>query len=568
MSERKDPCDVVVVGLGATAGIAVGPLTQAGLKVVALEAGGRHPETTEHVADEIAGDVRNSWGASKSNLEVPTLRGSEQDTAVPPFARMPMMNAVGGSALHSTSVYYRLFPWHFRERTETIERYGKDHLPEGSSVQDWPFGYDELESYYTKVEELLGVSGKAGNLNGEIVPGGNFFEGPRSKEYPLPPLRQTGFAEMMGKAATDLGLHPYTGAAGIRSQPYKGLKECTYCGFCSFGDCWRGAKGVTSLSGIPEAEASGNLDVRLQARVVSVETRADGRATGVTYVQDGKEYFQPAGAVILSTFTYENVRLMMLSKNEHHPGGIGNSRDQLGRNLHLHNLVIVRGLFEGQELNNNGGTAAQTSTIDDWDGDNFDHAGLGFIGGTSMTAVVETKPISLARVVPSHVPRWGSEWKSYLKENGRGIGELILQIEQIPYSEHRVDLDPTAKDPFGMPINRTTTRHRESDYKAFDYLTEKGRDWLKGAGASETWVPEMYGMLSVQPHCYGATRMGEDPAESVIDASARVHDAPNIAVLGSCTMPTAGGRNPTLTAQALAWRTAEKLVEDWDEVAG
>jgi gluconate 2-dehydrogenase alpha chain len=415
---------------------------------------------------------------------------------------------------------------------------------------------------------LLGVSGKAGNLNGELDPTGNVLEGWRSKEYPLPPLRRSGFAEMMDRAARDLGHHPYPGAAGIRSQPYKGLNECTYCGFCSFGDCWRGAKGVTSLSGIPEAEASGNLDVRLQARVVAVETRADGRATGVTYVQGGKVYFQPASAVILSSFTYENVRLMMLSKNEHHRGGIGNSRDQLGRNLHLHNLVIVRGLFEGQELNNNGGTAAQTSTIDDWEGDCFDHAGLGFIGGTTMTAVVETKPISLARVVPSQVPRWGSEWKSFLKENGRSIGELILEIEQTPYVEHRVDLDPTHKDPTGMPINRTTTRHLESDYKAFDYLTEKARDWLKAAGASETWVPQMYGMLSVQPHCYGATRMGEDPGESVIDGACRVHDAPNIAVLGACTMPTAGGRNPTLTAQALAWRTADKLVADWDEVAG
>jgi gluconate 2-dehydrogenase alpha chain len=144
---------------------------------------------------------------------------------------------------------------------------------------------------------------------------------------------------------------------------------------------------------------------------------------------------------------------------------------------------------------------------------------------------------------------------------------MVLQIEQLPYAEHRVDLDPTHKDPMGMPRARTTTRHRESDYKAFDFLTGKAMDWLRAAGASETWVPEMWGMLSVQPHCYGATRMGEDPAESVVDPSSRVHGAPNVAVLGSCTMPTAGGRNPTLTAQALAWRTADKLVADWDEIS-
>jgi gluconate 2-dehydrogenase alpha chain len=563
----REPVDVVVIGLGATGGIAVGPLTEAGLRVVALEAGERHPGTFDHVADEVAGDVRNSWGMSKANLEVPTLRATEADEAVPPFARMPMMNAVGGSALHSTSVYFRLFPWHFRERSATIERYGASHLPEGSAVIDWPFGYDELEPYYTKVEELLGVSGKAGNIGGRIDPSGNVFEGPRSKEYPLPPLRRSGFTEMMADTARGMGLHPYPAASGIRSQPYKGLAGCTYCGFCSFNDCWTGAKCVTSLSGIPQAEASGNLEVLTGARVMKIETRADGRATGVTFVKDGQEVFQPASVVVLSTFTYENARILLLSASDAHPAGIGNAEGQVGRHLMLHNISIVRGVFPDQELNNNGGTAAQAATIDDWEGDNFDHQGLGFIGGSTITAVSETKPISLARVVPDGVPRWGSEWKSFLRKNGRSIGELIVEIEQLPYYDHRIDLDPSHTDPVGQSIARVTTRFRDSDYRAFEFITEKCKEWLRAAGASETWVPQMYGMLSVQPHAYGATRMGEDPATSAVDASSRVHGAHNIAVLGSSTMPSSGGRNPTLTAQALAWRTAEKIAEDWDEIA-
>ncbi len=221
--------------------------------------------------------MRNALGDSKVNDEIPTWRRNTLEEAVEPWFRALMSNGVGGSAQHSPAQYFRLLPWHFRERSATVERYGAAAIPAGATVADWPYGYDELGPYYDRVERLLGVSGKAGNLNGTIDPAGNVFEGPRSGEYPLPPLRRTGFTELMADAARELGWHPFPTAAGIRSEPYEGLRACTYCGFCAFGGCWADARGVTSLGPIPKAIESGRLELVTGARVTRIET-GTGRA--------------------------------------------------------------------------------------------------------------------------------------------------------------------------------------------------------------------------------------------------------------------------------------------------
>ena len=128
-------------------------------------------------------------------------------------------------------------------------------MPKGSTVEDWPFGLEELEPYYDKVEYEIGVSGKAGNVNGAIDPRGNIFEGPRARAYPMPPLRGTGFTEMMAGAARSLGWHPFPGPAAINSRRYQGRSGCVYHGFCNRGGCHVSAKGSTAVTTIPKAQA-------------------------------------------------------------------------------------------------------------------------------------------------------------------------------------------------------------------------------------------------------------------------------------------------------------------------
>ena len=196
MATNLKKTDVVVIGLGAVGGVAVLPLARAGLNVIGLEAG-TWLDATEFAADEVSNNFRG-WPRSvqKANHEIPTHRPNDKAPYSPRFPLHPMMNAVGGTSMHYWAQSWRLNPWDFKVASETAKRYGKSRIPQGSTVEDWPFGLEELEPFYDKVEYEVGVSGKAGNLQGRIDPAGNIFEGPRQREYPMPPLRGTEFTEV------------------------------------------------------------------------------------------------------------------------------------------------------------------------------------------------------------------------------------------------------------------------------------------------------------------------------------------------------------------------------------
>ena len=566
MSTSKKGADVVVIGLGAGGGTAVLPLAQAGLDVVALEAGGRFSVRDFH-ADEIRNDIRNWLGRAKVNDEVPTQRRTAAEESVPAIAPGRMMNGVGGTSIHWTCQSWRLMPWNFKQRSETIRRYGAGALPAGSTLTDWPLAYEELEPYYDKVEFLHGVSGKAGNLRGAIDAAGNVFEGPRAREYPLPPLRRTGFTEFMSDAAKRLGWHPFAGPAAIRSQPYRGLNACEYHGFCTWGGCHVDAKGSTNLTAIPMAEKTRNLKVVEGARAIEITVDRDGRANGVRYMKGHKVHFQAAKAVLVAGYTYENTRLLLLSKSSAFPDGLSNNHGQVGRHYLAHVRAGANGVIPGRRLNRFSGTASQWTAVDDWDSDFFDHSTLGFTGGGTMSATMEAKPIGAARTTPPSIPRWGSAWKAWLKENAISVASAATQINVAPYEDNFLDLDPGVKDPDGFPVVRVTNDLKENERRAALFVQGKCMDWLREAGASEVW-PVAPSSLSVQTHAYGGTRMGDDPDANVTDRWCFSHEVPNLGVLGASNFPTSGGRNPTETVMALAWRTADHLVDEWEGIAG
>jgi gluconate 2-dehydrogenase alpha chain len=543
--------EVVLIGLGAAGGIAAHVLTAAGVEVVALEAGPRL-DPSAMTLDEVRNDVRGWLSRPKSMHEVPTWRADDTTPAGPSPWPMLMVNAVGGSTVHYPGLSARLQPWNFESRSRVVERYGPGAVPAGSTLADWPLTYDELEPYYDSVEYAIGVSGSAGN----------HFEGPRSRDYPMAPLRRTGWTELTAAAAGRLGWHPFPAPAAINSRPHEGKPECTYCGFCSHNGCYRNAKGSTDATVIARSEATGLLKIETSARVTGIEVDADGLAAGVTYVQDGRERFQPAKAVLLGAFTYENSRLLLLSASRPYPHGLCNNHGQVGKHFMAHATPFAFGVFPGRRLNLFSGLWAQATCLDDWNADNFDHSGLGFIGGAMLTASHELKPISSASaVLPPGIPRWGSAWKAWLKAHGQSVGSLNAQLENLSYETNMLDLDPVVKDPYGMPVVRVTHRLEDNERRGCDFMLEKLETWLLEAGASETWSPEE--VLVEGRHCYGGTRMGDDPDTAVVDRYGFAHETPNLGVLGASTFPTTGGHNPTLTVQALAWRTAQHLIDDW-----
>ena len=292
MATRLAKTDVVIVGMGATGGVAALPLTNAGLKVIGLEAGG-WLSPRDFAPDELRNGSRN-WPQSiqKAAQEAPTVRPSSDKESKQ--GGHPMMNAVGGTSMHYWAQSWRLNPWDFNVVTETRNRYGVDRIPSGSTVEDWPFGYDELEPYYEKIEYTVGVSGQAGNLQGKKISGGNIFEGERRRDYPMKPLRSSPFTKLMDTAARGLNWDPFQGPAAITTELFDGRPPCQYHGFCNKGGCHVQAKSSTAVTVVPKAIDTGNLEVVTFARVTEIVVDDSGRVSGVNYLK-GQRDLLPTG---------------------------------------------------------------------------------------------------------------------------------------------------------------------------------------------------------------------------------------------------------------------------------
>jgi gluconate 2-dehydrogenase alpha chain len=570
MAINLKPADVAVIGLGAAGGVAVLPLARAGLKVVGIEAG-TWMDPHSFKPDEIYNNVRSMvTSVPKAKREIPTFRTSVNERAQQGTTH-PMMNAIGGTSIHYHAQSWRYSPWDFQVRSASIRRYGANSIPKGSTLEDWPLSYEDLENYYDIVEHEVGVSGRAGNIMGKLDPRGNVFEGPRRRDFPMPPLRDTEFTDMMGAAARKLGWKPFRGPAAINSAPYRGRPACAYHGYCDRGGCHISAKNSTAVTTIPEAVKTKNLTIADRSQVTRIVAGADGKVTGVTYIRDGKEYFQPAKVVLLASYTYENSRLLLLSKSKAYPNGLANNRAQVGRHYFGHwdaqAGTGVTALFP-VDLNIWYGAIAQNVTVDEWADDNFDHSGLGFIGGASIQVNTEKHPIGAAAMATyGRAPQWGSKWKAFVRENAGRWVSAYVQSNTFPYENTFLDLDPEIRDPLGDPVCRVTSGPKESEPRQALYAVNKMEEWFRAAGAIEVQTPRTFRGPALTTHAFGGTRMGENPDTSVVDKWGFSHEAPNFGILGASVMGTSGARNPTLTVQALAWRTAERLVRNWKTIS-
>lgn len=553
--------EIVIVGLGAAGGVAAHVLTAAGHRVVALEAGSdRNSGDFLRGYDEIAGNgMRNSFGDALFNKSIPTWRPDADSPQGAPVRPYFMMNGVGGSSVHYGAVSWRFYPDDFRSRTNTVARYGEKALPVGSAIADWPVSYDELEPYYDKVEYAIGVSGLAGE---------NKFDPPRSRPFPMPPLRQKGWNKFAHAKLAEQGYHPFRQPAAVNSVPYRGRAACSYCGYCSGYGCWNDSKGSTLVTTIASARATGRLDLRADARATRlVVDDATKRVRAVRYVDaSGTECEQPADVVILSAFVYENVRRLLVSSSTAFPNGLANNRGQVGKYFMAQTYTIVNGQYDGIDAKIFSGLGAQGTAIEDFYGDNFDHADLGFIRGANIATFSESRPIASAFNKPPDVPAWGAGYKAWLSSGTRSVCGIYAQMEVLPYHANFIDLDPTQRDAFGDPVARVTYKLYENEHAMAAFLEEKLTAMHKGMGASRIWTAVKAPTSPVFSHVYGGTRMGSDPATSVVDHHCMAHEVPNLAILGGSCFPTSSGRNPTETIQAISWRSAEHIARTFQKL--
>jgi gluconate 2-dehydrogenase alpha chain len=570
--------DVVIVGGGWTGLLMAKELgSRTALSVVVLERGGsRKTDDYGEDMDELDYSIRLHMMQNAAQ-ETVTLRHNPDERALPlrQFASFLPGSGVGGAGEHWNGVFPRMLPDCFELFSQSTKKYGEDRLPEDHSIQDWGVTYDEMEAYYARAERLLGISGKAGNLRGKQMDGGNIFEGWRSEEYPTPPTKIPYFSAMFRDAAKSMGYHPYPVPAATPSQTYTnpdGVSRagCTYCGFCERFGCMIGAKAQPTNILLPVIQKRKNVSIRTGAqvrRILRDAVQDRGKVRGVTYIDaSGQEILQPAELIFLASWTLNNTRLLLLSKIGE-PYDPAANKGSVGRNL-THQLNIPAAtLFFDQPLNRFMGSGATGITVSDFNGDVFDHSGLPFLrGGNFLGLSNGARPIANFGTVPQSVKsNWGSEWKSKALYYYDRTGRITFETEHLAYKSHYMDLDPSYKDYWGDPLLRLTLDWRDNERRLAEFGTAKALEIGRAMGAKEiTSFPGLrsYDVTRYQTtHLQGGTIMGNSPDRSVLNPYLQHWQISNLFVLGGSSFPQNSASNPTPTILAFTYRTADAIVD-------
>jgi gluconate 2-dehydrogenase alpha chain len=566
--------DVVIVGAGWTGLVMAKEIaTRTPLAVVVLERGGPVRTTAQYAAgmDELDFEIRLRM---KQNIaEQPyTHRRSPRETAKPvrQWGAFQQGIGVGGEGEAWSGVSPRFLPEQFELATHLRGKYGS-RLPQELAVQDWGFTYADLEPDYWRAEQMLGLSGKAGNLNGTRIPGGNVFEGPRTHEYPLAPHPYPYFAVLFEKAALDLSYHPFPLPAATPSSAYTNpdgvtRPPCQYCGHCGYYGCMVGAKGTPTTTMLPILRTKRNVKLLTNSWVRRVVHR-NGKAEGVTYMDAaGKEVLQPADVVVLSSWSMNNVSRLLLS-------GIGDPYDPntgkgtLGKNF----ATEVGGrteVFFDKPLNAFIGGGGLGNAIGDFVGDPPDadvSAGV-FRGGLIRTGLGGQSPIrAFGRTPPGEVQsNWGAAWKKAgLAWYDRQLA-VTANATHFAYRQNFVDLDPTYTDKWGDPVMRVTMNWTEHEVRQSRMLGRIQQSIAKAMGAKAysfkgNQIP-YDAATSGDTHVSGGAIMGTSPESSVVNPWLQHWKMPNLWVVGASCFPQ-NESNPTLTLIALTYRAADALVD-------
>ncbi|WP_454691591.1 GMC family oxidoreductase [Achromobacter aloeverae] len=576
MSDIKmKPVDVVVVGSGVAGSIMAMELANAGLSVVCLERGRLMSEADfakPSVYDELKFE-RHSDIFQNLSRETITFRNHGGERALPmrELGSFKPGEMVGGSAVHWGGNARRFLPHDFEIRSRITERYGAGFIAEHSTIQDWGVTWDDVEPYYDQFEHIYGVGGKAGNLNGEIQAGGNPYEGPRSREYPNPPTQRAPQGAVFANAAEELGYVPYQGAAAAMTQDYQNLYkvhllQCQRGGFCSSHVCAEGAKANPMSAVLPALFKQKNFELRPLCNVVKVNKDSTGKkATGVTYIDaKGREVEQPASIVVLSSYCFNNVRLLLVS-------GIGkpydpvSGRGVVGRNYSYQAGGRVQVFFDDREFNPFIGGGQCNTSIDEFNGDVIDRGPLGFVGGAYVnTSSPGASPIK-TKPVPYGTPRWGSEWKKAVARNYRRTLGIHIHASCMSYRHNYLDLDPTYKDAFGLPLLRMTFDWHSNEKKMVKWVTEKCVEIAKvmnPANISSRDKGDKYSIVPYQStHNVGGAVMGADPCTSVVNKYLQSWDVSNLFVVGGSAFPQNAANGPTETIGMLACWAADGIKE-------
>ena len=505
---EADEVDCIVIGLGAGGAPLLARLAQAGLKVVALEAGPWHDPKTDFATDEAAQDFL-FWNDERLAAGADPLAMGRNNSGT----------GVGGSTLHYTAYTPRPLP---------DDLHLKRDFGQG---EDWPLGYDELEPYYEELEHFLGISGPTPYPWGPA----------RRRGYPLAPLPLNGAAQLMMRGAEKLGLVTSPAAnAALSARYYQegvGWREaCTNRGFCQAG-CSNGAKASMDVTFIPLAVKYG-ADIRPNAYVTEIERDERGRVSAVVYIQNGVEQRQRCRHLFLCAGAVETPRLLLLND-------LALSSGQVGRNLMAHPGVQVWGTF-AEAVRPYKGIPGGLISQDTHRPKNAD-----FAGGYLLQSI-GVMPVTFAGQVARGRKLWGQPLRKYMRNYNHVAGINILG-DCLPHPNNFLEL-ADEKDGRDRPKPRIHFTAQPNELRMNAHAEALMRDLWAAAGATDIWSFGRYA------HVIGTARMGRSGDDAVVNADGRAFDVPNLYISDNSTFPSALSVNPALTIMALSLRTADRFL--------
>lgn len=535
----------IVVGAGAGGGIVAKELAVNGFKVTLLERGD-WPSYDKHINDELISQRVQELGSAfgpdweKNPRVVIESDGKERIVTAQSYAYNHVAACVGSGTVSYGAMAWRFMPEDFKLKTI----YGP---VEGSTLTDWPITYDDLAPYYDKAEREIGVSGDMSS---------NPFAPNQHHPYPMPAFEYNREGRYMAGVCERMGLHPFSIPMLRNSVPYNGRAACirnrTCCGFA----CPVDAKNGTQNTVIPVAMRSGNCEVKTNCVVYRVHV--DGpKATAVSYYDERKKsHTIEADVIVIAASATETARLLINSKSEQFPNGIGNNNDWVGRNLQGHAYTGASGIFDFDILDLEG-PGACVAIMD------YNHHNPGIIGGGLLANEFYQLPYAFSQHRPWGAPRWGLEHKRFQRENYHRLGRMIGPIQEIPNFDSRVTVSDHVKDYWGIPVAVLSGERHPIDEKHCDFLSGKAAEILKEAGATFVWKHGGGRGQTGGQHQAGTCRMGDDPATSVVDRHGRIHDLENLFIADGSVIVNNGGFNPVLTIMALAFRTGAFIVDNF-----
>lgn len=559
---------VVIIGGGLAAGLVARQLTAQGVDVLVLERGDSHTDGAEahlpNQRDELRWDVRQGLIQDWSR-QTYTLRHRSQDTALPVRWMEAFLpgSGIGGAANHWNGHTWRWSEYEPALRSRYVQRYGKASIPADMPLQDWGVSYAEMEPYHDLFEKLFGLAGQAG---------ANPYEAPRRGDYPLKPLLPTEAGLVFKSACERLGYKAFPTPAANASAPYTNpdgqqLGQCQYCGHCERFICEARAKGSPQLLLYPMLRERKGFEVRPNAHVLGLQYDARGRrVTGVRYLDlvSGREHEQPAEVVVLAAFTMSNTQLL-LSSRIGRPYDPVSGHGVVGKNFCYQVNAGVDLFIKERWFNPFLATGSTQMCIDDFNNDNFDHTGLGFLGGGSIGASqFSGRPIRNRRLPPG-TPRWGTAWKQANADWYAHSMSLGIQGSCYPHRDNYLSLDPTHTDALGQPLLRMTFDFRDNERKMAAYVGQKMMAIAQAIGAYQLGplkgLKTPFDVRNYQTtHIVGGTVMGADPHSSVVSPHLQHWDAANLFVVGASVYPHNAGYNPTGPLAALALRLGDDLL--------